>query len=682
MAQQARPDEQFRFGGVVTSGHPLRRPPASASYAHNARIMDGGWLRTWGGRKARLHQASGEWRWFHEYRDPAYAGFTNHIAQHWASGPTVKWRWFALTNWANGDIETISTAYDGAFSATNRAAICNLRDRVVIYNGLGVKDANGSKPPFSLYVPGIGQTFYMGLDPWLAGGSPPVVSTAGAGSVTTQRSRKIYVGLYNSYTGHFSNGIYCATVGAVTSKTIALSSLNAIKTASHGALEDGYLNWVFYITLDGGEVPYLLMNGYNPYTVPIATTTASINTLADVYSASTYWLDTTKEMPTSNFPPRPMRWVAPLNGRLYGCLMSGGNGGLGVEFSYTAGTARHAGVSYSASADDLAREHTIGNPEESWPLDFWTPTPNGEIPINGMPAPDGFRLLVHTASHTFLLEEAADGIHEWEAASDVHGLARAECAVRTQHGAVWLTQRNQIAILAGNKVEILSWEYQTLLRGKTPRFGTYTLDPLNAIDRVEFYFTDGTAVVHDFVTGAGHTVAGDYTAGATLTSNLNTQYHLLAKQHIWTQAGQPENGREKVADEVFTSPSTADKAAIAAEWRSQRVFMGDPSVRKEVSWLDAIGDTSRVTLEYYKEFDEFISGNKKTTTKVTVAPFTRFQLSDRHAIWMKFVWLIAGRTDIEDHPTLDQYGDQSPSTQWPGALLLNLTTATAPGNRP
>jgi len=673
MAIQSRPATQVEFRGVITSGNPMGRPFASASHCHNLRTMPGDWLRLWGGRKARYYSASGTWRQFHEYRDPLFSGWSNHLAQHGDSGDANTWKWVSLNNFLVIDILTITGTYDSNFASSNAVAICNLRNSIIIYNGLGVRDAGGSRPPFSAYIPIINQKVYFGLDPHVPGGVNPSAAVTGTGTINVVTSRKIYVGLYNTWTGHFSNGVLAGTIGPASSKQILVDNLQNLKTQYHDLIEQGFIRYVFYSTLDGGEVPYLLMD--TDLITPLQQFSTSAN-----YTITALRTDVTKEMPTENVPPRPMRWIAIVNGRLYGALMAGGAG------FYTPDQRFHGGVVYSAAASDVKDREFLGSPEESWPLTNFTPSPNSETPTCGVPAPDGYRLLCCTPTSTFLVEEAADGVHEWTTVSEKHGISRIETMAQTDHGPVWTTQRNQIVRLAGERVEILSTNYQTLLRGKVVRFGTYTLDPLNQIDRYEVYFTDGTGVVHDFVTGDGYSITGDYTAGKTLTRQDALQFHILGKQHLYTQAGQPEDSLEKMRNEDYTGESTKAFTGINGEWRSQWTDFGDPSSRKNMPWIDLICDGQQLTVEWYADLQPLTTANKQTaalqaTPQSNVNSMRRAKLNHPQRFFYKLVFKLAGRTELDTHPGLDEYAAAEAGADVPGAVLQARYTVENAENR-
>jgi hypothetical protein len=218
--------------------------------------------------------------------------------------------------------------------------------------------------------------------------------------------------------------------------------------------------------------------------------------------------------------------------------------------------------------------------------------------------------------------------------------------------------------------------YQPLLRGKVPRFGVYTLDPVNQIDRYEVYFSDGTGVYHDFVTGDGGTMDGDYTAGRTLTGQDTSQYHVLAKRHIYTQAGQPDvSGKEMYGSEDFTAPSTKAITAITGEWRGHWITLGMEDVRKEFIRAYLLGDGGNTTIEWYADMIENIGGNKQATTRLqveqsaTLWQLWRYAMSQSMKYAIKLVVVMVGSNADSTYPAIDEYLTLAPSLTTRGAIF-------------
>lgn len=674
--------DQFAFGTVNVMDNPVHHGDTnSSSVMENLRPMPGQWVRSWGGRKARkFNHVDGRYLQFHEFRDPQFSGWPTHLEQYVDETGVVKWRSLALSNFLEQDVEGINGSYDLNYGADNPVAVANLRERVVMYNGQGVRDGAGSRPPFSGWDGTSVQ--YFGLDCFNPSGALPLVGTS-AGTITITSPVKVYVGLHNTNTLHFSNGKYVGEVAAGANIQIDLTQLNRIVPSYHVGVEQGNLVYVFYATLPGLSVPYLLMaaDGITPLSQFVISTSYTITLLKH---------DLTKEMPITNHPPRPMRWLANVGGRLYGAYLDtsipGGSWPLD-DFSYQTGNPRFlCGLAYSAAVNDLKGRSYLGNPEESWPIGsgYFTPTPNSMIPLMGLSSPDQSALVVWTAIATYRVSEAADRFHEWQPLSNIHGIGKASTAVTTAKGVIWLTQRNQIAMYVSGygegSVVVLSDKYQHLLSRKTAKFATYTLDPVNHIDRYEVYFTDGTCVVHDFKAGGGYLVSGSFGCGKTLTDYNNRQYHILANNAIYTHAGQPENGRERLAEETFDAAGAVVVSSIVSKWGTQWLSYGDPTTRKEFICLtlcaDGAGERTNglVDVALYADTGGMGDNNKiqgsgrelnvqsggpidVTASERTGLAYYDYKFSSSNYFKFKFLVTITGRTDLTDHPAMDEYGN-------------------------
>ena len=699
MAQFNRANGPYVFNGVHTAGHPARRPENTAAAMTNLRPLPGGMLRLIGGRRARYYEATAAATIMrlHEYREPTGNGFTSQMRQHnnGASPNVVKWQWFSLVSWAVSDILTISQTNDSGWTRTNPAAVENLFDKVMIYNGLGDRDGTNSKPPFSLWIPALGEAHYCGMDLYCPAGNAPTAGTSAGSGLTVATHIKVSVGLYNSRTGHYSNTVDCGTVAAGTYAGITVSNLNRIAINYNSLIEQGDIKFVFYFSIDGGENRYLHMatNGYDPYT---EASTATATTAAQIPN-----IDLTKPTPTRNHPPRPMRWLAKVGGRLYGAPMPGGSGGVGGAvdgFNYTFETKRYSGVVYSNSGATIEEGEELGDPLQSWPPDQFFYTPNFEQPIAGLPSPDGYRLLALCQSSCFLFEEASDGVHEPTTVSLVHGIAVQASAVvaerETEDGRepliIWTDQNNVICALVGGseKVQVLSRDYQTLLTGKTPRAATYTLDPANFIDRYELYCTDGTCVIHDFNTGLGYTVNSDVTAARSMRSAVGSLYHMVAKRHMYSQAGQPNNNREIVANEDYDGSGNVVESAITGVVDTQWMDEGDGGLRKQMPHVLVEGDGTRLTVDVYRDYQQQVTDNKISTTNTALTQTN--SLGQRVTDWIRAFILgsnfnaylfkaritLAGPIDSNEyHNTMDEYGNAAASTNWLGVICGYFTRA-------
>jgi len=672
MAQLKQPQQFDEFYGVVTSGHPLRRPVTAAKVCENWRVMPGQWLRLRSGRKARMYNETGSFlQFFENYKQG------DKLAQwHDGTGPT--WQDFSVAPWWSFDPffdYGITTSFGGTFAATEAAPVVKIQTRVAFYNGFGVRDSTKSRPPFTT------STRYFGIDAHCPSANPSASFVAGAGYNTVVNSLQVFVGLHNATTGHYSNGVYAGTISTSTeSGTITVSNLSNLKATYHDNTERDELKYVFYSTIDGGAIPYLILNAAlnDSHQVAVTATTASLS----LYSGGNgFVLNLDAPMPTDNHPPRPMRDVAYVNGRLYGVALGDGGSGSavlqqradgtqGLDFTYVPPSSRLAGLVYSKAVSDGTIKQMIGNHEESWPLNNFTPTPNSEIPIKVAPAPDGYKVLVITATESFLVEESLDRVHEWTAIGQLNGIARKACIATTPYGTVWLTQRNELVLLrkGAENIEIISREYQSILSGRTARFLIYVNDPLNETDRIEVYFTDGESVIHDFrlITeylpfGQAYTATGqDYTAAATLTDTDGKQHHVVASTHVYTREGQvDEDGAIVTYDEDYTGPTTKAKTNFSGTYERQWDDRGDDSVRWDTPHVDLVGDPE-TKLEWYVDHQNVIDANKKFNYTPMRRPQSetyncwRYKMEKCHKILLKLVFKLTGNYSLGltyDHPS-------------------------------
>jgi hypothetical protein len=546
--------------------------------------MPGYWLRLRGGRKSKyIIPSMGEVRQLHSPRSKAYPGSDNLLAQM-KYGSAAQWTWLTLSSYIvdpNG-IQAIATANDSNWSLTNPAAVCNLYDRPMFYNGLGVRGASSSTPPFSTYYSSVLR--YCGLDAFCPSGSRPTVAfTAGTGHNVVGTRVRISVGLYNSGTDHYSNAVYVGQIDGTeeVTGTITVSNLTNLKSVYLNSTEQGELYYVFYATFDGAgyTVPYLILDSglTGPLKAAISASTASLSVTG---SYTNGWaLDVTKEAPYNNHPPRPMRSIAFVNGRVYGIPMTGGSGSavgmpsifdpttIRSDFTYQPSVKDQCGVAWSnASNDSYAQAHP-GDPLQCWPTTNHSSCPNGDAPIIVAPSQDGQRVFVGTPLAVYYLTESADGIHEWYTISEVHGIINPLTFVTTRYGQAWIDQRNQLVLLPKGSTEIqaLSLNYQNLI-STSVLWCDYQYNPLNEIDRIEIALSNGTTVIHDFaIGGEAYTCTNkDFTAGKTVTTAAGVQHHILAKNAFYTQEAQPDDGTIPTQDTTYAQVADAAISASSA----------------------------------------------------------------------------------------------------------------------
>jgi len=678
MAATKQPIIQNEIHGLYTAGNPTDRPRGSASKCENFRVMPGWWLRLRGGRKGKYKiPGVGIVRQLHSFRAPGQPGSDAQMVQIDYNG-SPNWTSFSLLTYVIDPfgIEAITTTNDGAFGATNPAAVVNLYDRPMYYQGLGVRGVSDSKPPFSTYHSGVVR--YMGLDAYCPNGQRPTVAfSAGAGHNEVQERVRIYVGLYNSGTDHYSNAVYCGEITGTNNftGTITVSNLNRLSAVWHNATEQGELKYVFYATLDGAgySVPYLILNPNYDGPLQVAVSQSS-QSLSVVTGFTNGWaLDFTKEAPFANHPPRPMRQLAFVNGRIYGVPMQGGAGNaiamptvydpaqIRSDFTYQPTDRDRAGVVWSNSYSDGYSTSHPGDPLQCWPLTNFAATPNGDAPMMVAESQDGRRVVVGTARATYFLTEESDGIHEWFTVSEVHGITNPMTFVTTRYGQAWVDQHNQLVMVPKGtaQVEVLSRNYQTAMVG-TVRHCDYLYDPPNEIDRVEMFLSNGTSVCHDFALGGeAYTCTGkDFTASRTVTDSNGHRHHIVAKDALFTQEAQPGTGLIPTTDENWSAGANGFVAAeITGEYHRNWDDFGDCTHRKELDHVAVVADTEvsgtlgtlPVEGELYVDFQEVAAANVKgaNVTKALQSAtdgLLQFVFSAASARWYKFVYRLRGHS--------------------------------------
>ena len=692
MAQQTPREEPFLFRGVNLFGNPTQRPRFTADKCENFRIMPGNGIRLRGGRVGRRNTVGGTIQQLHSFRDPNFPGSNSQMAKI-RTGSTVRWNWFDLATYTldpftSGSIETI---YDGGFALTNLAAIANITDRPCFYNGLGVKDATSSRPPFSTFYAGV--TRYFGLDAHCPSAIPSVSFAVGGGGFNNcLESISFAVGLYHEPTGHFSNGVVVGSIGpTVSNGVVTISNLDRLRAAFNNATEQNELFYVFYATIDSFKTHYLVMNASlnGPHKVPVASTSASLSVLN---SDNGFVLDTTTEMPIANHPPRPMRWLAFLNGRLYGAPLAGGSGSYNAPFSYQWGLRELASIVWSAAAGDDRETKQVGDPLQSWPYENIRDIPNAEASTFGMPSLSESSLLVWTTSSLFLLSELTNGIHVWRKLSPVNGLVNPATVRVTPYGIAWVNQLNQICLLEDEgseqqaaTIKILSRRHQHLMRGQTVQCANYLADPLNEIDRYEVFCASGLSVCHDFLLrdsdhpdGQAYTSTGqDYTAAATLVSRDGIRHYVVAKGGFYTHEGQPENNLIPTTDQTFVDTSTQTKStsqingAFRFNWDdfgsfNERKLLASVSVVGDGKPSAALGNVSPLTFRWWGDY-EYVHSSTEKVESVTRGNQTdadwRWQMNLRKAnrFVFKLEFRLAGHSSdnggIANYPPIETEGN-------------------------
>lgn len=576
------------------------------------------YLRLRGGKKIRYSAESGLFKQFYQFQQTTFASPRRHVTQH-NEGVTAKWKQIDISTAAYTLADLLTISQDYGWSSGSYAAVTTVRDKLFLFNGLGVR-AGDSKPPFSSWDGSAIR--YVGIDAYTSGTNPSATFTPG--SAGTDRNNivfkvSIYVGLHNTTTQHFSNGVFCGTLtpsspGTSEQGKISVADLANLIPAYNNATEQGELKYVFYATVDGGRVPYLILNAAlnDIFTVSIASASADLNLTS--IAPQGFVLDLTKEMPRENYPPRHMSQVAYANGRVYGVLSGGGSGTSGYlpdqvtpgtsdpgyyrDFQYPISAKDGGAIVWSGPAAGIAEAETLGIPEESWPHRNRKYAPNGEYPVVIDAAPGGSQLLVITPTATFLLSEMADGTHVWDTISDTDGCQGFATYTRTRRGPMWITQKFELVLLDREslRLTVLSEPFSELLKasgyGAVGTACDYVWDPKNQIEVYKVWREaiagEGNCVVFDFVIGGAYEEDSVVTYSAkTMLDPVGNVHHLQAFSSIWGQEADPFTSLIYTRDELETDVFTE----INGDYISQWIAGGrDPREMAQLTDVDVIGD--------------------------------------------------------------------------------------------
>jgi len=713
MSQQRKPYTEYEFQGLYLANNPLTRPLGTASDITNIRVMPGNWLRLKGGRKARVNLTNAV-RVNHFINPTINSAVGNDYAlAHVEYGSSVrKMCRLNLTDWTVDEtgLETISNSYESTYFYAHAV----LSDSVIWDNGKGCSEASLVPVPSLTQWQPASTVRYFGLDCQRNGGVTVSFASGGSGINSVTSSVKIYVGLHNTATQHYSNGILLGTLTASGGTgEISVTGLNNIGYPTHGATETGELRWVFYATIDNAAVPYLILNAGldGPFTVAVTSNTADLDIVSGTING--WVLDTTKEMPTRNYAPRRMRSIAYASGRLYGILSPTSNvSGLGLRFQIAANELYK--VIWSDAAGSVQNQDYLGDPLQSWPSFNASDVPGGERPLVVYPAPNLAEVMVFTATKVFILREQADGVHDWDTISNEHGLDpsawyRAVC--RTRHGVVWVTQNRQLAIYTNEgEFKILSRDYDAASNVSSNTLAlssiSYVYDPINLIDQVQVYrglSGNSVSYTHDFETGAW-TCSEPHTVWAA--GMLSRQGTYSAEKHfviaasgaggsgagVYTVGGQvDQSGLEVTYDEVFAGASGSTKNTQelpAANFTTNWFTFNDPNWRKEIQFVDLIGDaavydsapTGAIRMTWFYAMDNntaMIVGPTKTTQEGAGDYYYRFKISQGHRWAWKFNFYLYGHyASRSTFPRPGQEGLQS-SGNFYGAIAAMMIHHTA-----
>lgn len=747
--------EELQFGPLNLYGNPLRRPQNTASLCQDIRVMPGGWLRLRSGRLARCNLTNA----YDVVRiEPvAFAGALGsgtHFAQVTYGASDSRAVLLTISGGtitaAESGLEQLCHQYSDF--ASKMIPFAQLPDQIVFGNGWGYHGSNLEPIPFLSSYDSAGVLRYFGLSvrpdsqrSGAPGGPPGYTYTTGSGtgdlslnSDTGQNSNqfgntvKIYVGLYNATTGHYSNGWHIADIPAAGTGILRLNSIKAINYATHGTTETNELYYVFYATQEGGAVPYLILSSdlSSPYKVGVsASFTYVYMNIAPIADGTTngWVLDLTKEMPTKNYAPRQMSCIWFTNGRMYGIPyefydQSGsvdyyqfGGGTLAANDQMEITIKDQGSVCWSEAEGSSRRTNFLGDPLQSWPYNNISPCPSGERPIWGCAAPNGVDSMVWTATRLFLLKEQSDGLHEWDCIADTHGLfptTGPKTVKRTNYGVCWMSQRKQIMLYEGGGkegVRVLSKEYDSVLKGKgkDPVCAAYFFDPINFVDRYEVFWSAGS-LCHDFHIGAWtSTQPHAVRASAMLTNTLSDTYLIIAAGTLnvgmgfYSIEGQPDQSSNvPLIDQLFSGASgssTTNTELPEGYWANNWHDFGNAVERKEVLEIHLIGDGATSTqlsnaapmqIELFTDFQlvsansgTMLSSRGKEKQSSTDQLYVYRTSANAHKRWFKFMLRMKSHsTEAGSNYFADPAFQGDYTSNFYGSIMTWLSTLGKPLN--
>lgn len=710
-----KPPISIPFGGLMTKGSPLARPSNTSVRCQNFRTMPGAtgrglYLRLRGGKTYRRANTGGTYRKFYEWAAQTSSVGAN-LALYTTDGGVSSWQHLDLT------IQPYlqSTLHDGPNAS---APIIGVRDKVVF--GANSPSRNGTISTPALCSWDGTTVRFSGLDAYCPSGTyPTAVMTLGAGFNNIITSVDIWVGLYNTATGHYSNAIFCGRLTTLGTGTITVTNLARLTFNYNNPTEQGELKYVFYASVDGGETAYLVMNNAlnGPFYVNTGSATANLN-LTNI-SVQGFVLDFTQERPIDNNPPRTPVDITYANGRVYAAmglgniagptqpLLRGPGGTFYPDFDYALGNKGAGFIGWTATADDNAGRDFVGVPEESWPTKNRKYTPNGQTPqiVDGIPGTA--MVLVLTNRGSYLLYEAADGLHQWITLSDEDGIqSLGQSYIRTPRGPMWITQRLQLVMLdkATLQMQALSTDFEECLSspayaGSTILAADYIHNAQQQIEYYEVWKSSSLSLVYDFAAGGVASTKiravnfGVPSAAKSMRDNNGKVHHIFSSIDcpIWSQEEDAVTGLIPTRDEL--SPGVFDDPV--GDYITQWMAFDDPRVRKVFSDLDIIGDgevshtltdTRPLAVSYWVDFDDSeeiplhldksrqSSGNQDHNYKA--------RLRTGNFFWIKFRYKLSGHgTDQTTYPTGSSSNGEVPPNFY-GCIYDAALTESPTSNRP
>ena len=249
---------------------------------------------------------------------------------------------------------------------------------------------------------------------------------------SAQPGYQLYACLYNPTTQHVGNRVAIGgRLAPIAPCTIVTDHLPDLRT------EDSELQILIGSTIDGGEVPYALMDGNGTW---LSVYPGTANTVLD----GNYSLDFESELPSRNGVPPAMDRFCTIGDWVLG--------GTGVD-TY---------VHVSGSAAAALNPVVLGRPEQSWAPDDVTMFPFREIPLNIQEL--GNDAVVFSNSHMARLVYA-QGIWDW-ADTFPMGIAGRRAFTHSDQGPYWINYKKKLATIGTSGPVEVSGEYERALLSK------------------------------------------------------------------------------------------------------------------------------------------------------------------------------------------------------------------------
>jgi hypothetical protein len=430
---------------------------------------------------------------------------------------------------------------------------------------------------------------YPGDVSQLPGGIP--ASTVGG----AQPGYQFYAAIWNPTTQHVGNRV---AIGTRLTPNMALP----VFVAGLPDLSAENPEWQILVgyTIDGGEIPYLLLDsGGNFISTPQGQTSATIT--------GSYALDLTSEMPYRNGVPPAMNKLCVIGDQALGC------------------TGMDAYVYVSASAADPINPEVVGQPAQSWaPSDVVT-FPTREVPTCIQEYNQSAMVFSRNYSAPLVNMQ---GVWDWGQGFPV-GAAGQRAFTKTVHGPFWVTGSKQLATIntnwgAGYAMAtgpiLVSEEYERALLAK---IGDQYLGQVEVVsyldaekqkDELVIKCRDANGnpfeVVHDFklkderspfgqgyLRSYGGALASDYTLENGYDANgIERMYAGGGDGNIYqTESGWNDNGSEYAADFIGLVNMGHDKPSISdiQLWGDRTIINSQPlSINRS---LDGTSDWEPMT---------------------------------------------------------------------------------------